>query len=89
MARGVRPFGHDRFEERAARAREATGATRLAENVAVNTYSAPEAGERAVEGWMESPAHRSNILGDFQLTGVGAVRSASGTFFITQLFAAP
>jgi uncharacterized protein YkwD len=40
-----------------------------------------------VEKWMESTMHRNNILDkDWTTTGIGIVKSASGEFFITQVF---
>lgn len=36
-----------------------------------------------VTGWMNSPAHRSNILfGDFQTAAVGVVQKADGTYVV-------
>ena len=40
-------------------------------------------------GWLQSPGHRRNIEGDFDLTGIGIVRVAAGTYFFTQLFVTP
>jgi len=77
------PFSHEGFEERVA----AINIPRsyAAENVAYNQgYSDPAA--RAVEGWIQSQGHRRNIEGDFDLTGVGAVKSADGTWYFTQIF---
>ena len=41
----------------------------------------------AVQGWMNSPSHRANIL-DARLTrtGVGIARAADGTVYVTQIF---
>jgi uncharacterized protein YkwD len=39
-----------------------------------------------VEGWMESPGHRKNILGaDYRETGIGVWRTGE-TYYFTQLF---
>jgi uncharacterized protein YkwD len=89
MASGEVPFGHDGFEERVATARQAIGVSRAAENVATNNYPVGEAAARVVQGWLASPGHRRNIDGAFQLTGVGVARTSSGTYFATQLYAAP
>lgn len=41
-----------------------------------------------VQGWMNSPAHRENILNPrFRVTGLGVVRATDGTIYFTQLFA--
>lgn len=77
------PFSHEGFEERVA----ATNIPRkyAAENVAYNQgYSDPAA--RAVEGWINSEGHRRNIEGDFDLTGMGVVKSSNGTYYFTQIF---
>jgi uncharacterized protein YkwD len=42
------------------------------ENIAMNTYSVSETVETAMTGFMESPAHRENLLDpDYGLIGVG------------------
>jgi uncharacterized protein YkwD len=89
MASGDRPFGHDAFEERVAAARQALGVSTAAENVATNNYPESQAADRVVEGWLNSPGHRRNIDGDFQLSGVGVARTSEGVYFATQLYAAP
>ena len=56
---------------------------RAGENVAMG-YHTPE---KVMKGWMESPGHRSNIIGaDYEKTGVGVVKDSSGTVYWTQLF---
>lgn len=41
----------------------------------------------AVEKWMESPAHRQNILDRaYNTTGIGIAKSNNGTIYITQIF---
>ncbi len=43
-----------------------------------------------VEEWMESPAHRANILTpDFRETAMGAAVAPDGSFYVTQLFLEP
>jgi len=83
MARGERAFGHSGFSERV----KATGLqfTSAAENVGQNQGFDDPAGQ-AVEGWLHSHGHRTNIEGSFNLTGVGVARSRNGTFFFTQIF---
>ncbi|MFO0845150.1 MAG: CAP domain-containing protein [Gemmataceae bacterium] len=42
------------------------------------------------KGWMESKGHRANILGEkYKEVGLGMVKSKKGTYFYTQVFAAP
>ncbi len=83
MARGERRFGHSGFSERV----KATGIdfTSAAENVGQNQGFDDPVGQ-AVEGWLHSQGHRTNIEGRFNLTGVGVARSRNGTFFFTQIF---
>lgn len=41
----------------------------------------------AVKNWMESPAHRENILdGEWTTTGIGIARAKDGEIFITEVF---
>ena len=61
--------------------------SRIGENVAFN-----EGGTTAevVQGWMESPAHKTNILKkEFKDTGLAIAVNAKGVQYITQVFAAP
>ena len=74
----------DRFEEFGLKYR------RIAENVAMNTNVDDPAGE-AVEGWLQSPGHRHNILTrGLEQTGVGTAVSDDGkTYYFTQVFYTP
>jgi hypothetical protein len=40
-----------------------------------------------VDGWIKSPGHRHNIVGRYNLTGIGIVRDSAGKLYYTQLFA--
>jgi uncharacterized protein YkwD len=42
--------------------------------------------EATVQRLLESPVHRENIEGDFDLTGVGAATDAQGLLYLTQIF---
>ena len=55
-----------------------------AENIAKG-YQTPAA---VVNGWMNSEGHRKNMLGDFQMLGVGAAYNAGSAygFYFTQDF---
>jgi len=62
------------------------GYKRIAENLTSNRGAEDPAGH-AVDGWMDSPGHRANILdGRFTHTGLGAAVGADGTGYFTQLF---
>lgn len=40
----------------------------------------------AVDGWIESPGHRKNLLGKSIFCGIGVHQNAKGTWYLTQLF---
>lgn len=52
------------------------------ENVAYGNISAKE----IVKGWINSPHHRENMEGWFNITGVGVARDKNGVLFYTQIF---
>ena len=86
IATGYEFFSHDGFEERK---RMAQGFVRLetfAENLALNNSSPASAPVDAVAGWLDSPGHRKNMEGQFNLTGIGCARGKDGVFYFTQLF---
>ncbi len=89
MADGIVPFGHDGFSERIdyiAQELEISIAA-AGENVAYNMGMGDPA-QAAVTAWLNSPGHRANIEGDYQLTGVGVAcpDDDSITFYFTQIF---
>jgi uncharacterized protein YkwD len=86
MADKVVPFGHQGFDTRfATLSRLIPGLTSMGENVAWNQgYSKP--GAAAVQMWLNSPGHYANIMGDFNLTGVGVAKDPQGRHYFTQIF---
>jgi uncharacterized protein YkwD len=83
MAKRLVGFGHEGFDNRAASIKSKLGFIKaIAENVAYGQRSAKE----VVDGWMKSPGHRKNILGDFDLLGVGVASARDGTIYYTQIF---
>ena len=83
MASGAVPFGHDGFSARIAAIRAALGSNGSgSENVAAGYTSAAA----VVGGWLGSSGHRANIESSATRTGISAVRSASGTWYYTQIF---
>jgi uncharacterized protein YkwD len=83
MANGKVPFGHTGFQQRVKAI--AIPCIAAGENVAYNQgYSDPA--KQAVEGWLNSPGHRRNIEGNYNLTGIGVARSADGKIYLTQIF---
>lgn len=58
----------------------------IGENIAYNRgYENPAAS--AVERWMQSPAHRENLLnGRWKESGIGVAVAADGTYYFTEVF---
>jgi len=84
MATGAMPFSHDGFDERvSAFPVPQRGA---GENLAFNSGVAAVA-QTAVDGWIKSPGHEKNLRGTWNLCGIGAAQSSTGTWYLTQLFA--
>jgi len=84
MAAKVVEFGHDGFDDRAAKIIQAIQAKSVAENVAWGQNSA----EQLVQSWLDSPGHRKNIEGEFDRASLSAVKSSENRWFYTQMFAA-
>ena len=82
MANGTVPFSHDGFQERAKRLIEKLSGSSVAENVAVGQDDSLV----IVNSWLESEGHRSNIEGDFNLTGIGVARSEDNRMYYCQIF---
>lgn len=57
------------------------GWSRAAENVAYG-YAV----NSVVNGWMNSPGHKANILGDHTSIGIGVAKDANGRNYYTQVF---
>jgi len=85
MADGRTPFGHQGFAERSDALKGVLRWRRTAENVASNRGHRDPAAE-AMRGWLASRAHRENLDGPYDLTGIGVARSRSGEVFFTQFF---
>lgn len=80
-----RSISHDGFEQRISSLSQAVPFISAAENVAYNQgYSTPV--DQAVQGWLDSPGHYQNIVGNFDLTGIGVVQNAQGEYYFTQIF---
>lgn len=88
MAAGRVAFGHDGFNQRFEQINLRIRLSRMAENVAANTYEDPVA--TAVQGWLNSPGHRINIENsNYTHTGIGVAKGAEDEYFLTQLFTRP
>lgn len=87
MASGEARFSHEGFGKRAAKF--PVMYSRAGENLAACPGTAEGIAACAVNGWVESPLHEENLVGDWELCGIGTARSTSESkFFLTQLFAA-
>ena len=64
----------------------ATGWSTIGENVG-QSMGYRNNSDVIIEGWMNSPNHRDNILsGSFDSTGIGAAVASDGTLYLTQVF---
>jgi uncharacterized protein YkwD len=78
-------MNHEGFEDRTNAVSQTIVYRKAAENVAHNMgYGQPDL--VAVKGWIESPGHRRNMIGQYDLTGIGVAKNAKGEYFFTQIF---
>lgn len=85
MATRKTTFSHDGFKKRVEIISQKIPYKAAAENIAVNMgFSNP--GEKAVIGWINSPGHHKNIVGDFNLTGIGIAKNNEGKYYFNQIF---
>ncbi|MGC1182367.1 CAP domain-containing protein [Legionella sp.] len=83
MATHKMPFGHKDFTKRIAHLHtrvKNSGAG--AENVAYNYKNA----STVVQQWLLSPGHKRNIVGNYNLTGIGIAKDLQGRIYYTQIF---
>ncbi|NES83209.1 MAG: CAP domain-containing protein [Moorea sp. SIO2B7] len=85
MARGEVPFSHDGFNRRVREIGQNISYRSAAENVAFNQGHSDPA-TVAVKGWIKSPGHHKNMVGYFDLTGIGVSRNNKGEYYFTQIF---
>jgi len=85
MAAHRTAFGHNGFQRRMKNiSSQIRGINATAENVAFGNLTAKE----VVENWLQSPGHRQNIEGPYNLTGIGIATDSRGNLYFTQIFAA-
>ena len=83
MANGRTAFGHDGFEGRIDDISKKLGrVSAAAENVAYGNLDA----EAVVNGWIKSPGHRKNMLGNFNMIGIGTAKGKGNIIYFTQIF---
>ena len=76
---------HDGFNDRVESVAQTIVYRSAAENVGYNVgYAQPEA--IAVEDWVSSPGHQKNMVGRYDLTGIGSAVNAKGEHYFTQIF---
>lgn len=85
MAAKQAPFSHDGFEGRMKAVQVMIPLRSMGENLAwMKGY--PDPVSQAVRGWIASPGHEKNMVGDFDTTGIGIAKNAEGAYYFTQLF---
>ena len=90
MATGRVARAHAGADARAEKISNSIPCRGFGENVAaINQGGEGGEGAAAVSGWLQSPGHRRNIEGSYDLAGIGIARSEDGTYFFTQLFVTP
>jgi uncharacterized protein YkwD len=78
-------MSHDGFNDRVTSVSKTIIYRKAAENVAYNMgYGQPDL--VAVQGWIESPGHQHNMVGPYDLTGIGVSKNARGEYYFTQIF---
>ncbi|BAY36486.1 putative allergen V5/Tpx-1 [Nostoc sp. NIES-2111] len=82
MASGKVPFSHQGFEQRV----QATGVAYkdAKENVAYNQDK--DSATSAVQSWLKSSGHLTNIRSNTNLTGIGVAVNGQGVVYLTQIF---
>ncbi|MBW4466110.1 MAG: CAP domain-containing protein [Pegethrix bostrychoides GSE-TBD4-15B] len=78
-------ISHDGFEGRVKTIGKTIRYRSAAENVAYN-FGFESPGAQAVTGWLNSPGHLDNIVGNFNLTGIGVAKNSRGEYYFTQIF---
>ena len=79
------PFGHDGFNERIKKFRFYYSLA--AENVYMcSGYSQYHIAQMGVNGWINSPGHRKNLLSNTSHCAIATYRSGYGEFYLTQIF---
>jgi|GEM_PF-671634 len=87
MATHVVPWSHQGFEERTAKFLKNSQNYSTAENLyKAQNYSKEALPKMAVEGWIKSPGHHVNLIGDFTYCGIGVCKNSLNEWYYTQIF---
>ena len=74
---------HDYFQQRSDNLKNVLGAQRVGENIAYNYQNA----ESAMLAWLNSPAHKANLEGDYTHLGISVtIDAATGKKYYTNMF---
>lgn len=84
IASGVIPIGHSGFNNRIKLISKTMSYRGVSENVAYNTSNNPI--NTAIDGWLNSSHHYANIMGNYNITGIGIAQSETGAYIFTQIF---
>lgn len=83
MATGKTAFSHNGYDQRIAAIEQSIGSTSAsAENVAYGNLTA----KGVVDVWLNSPGHKKNMEGSYNLTGIGVSKDRQGALYFTQIF---
>ncbi|PSB00721.1 CAP domain-containing protein [Merismopedia glauca CCAP 1448/3] len=85
MAKGEVPFSHNGFEDRVKAISIALPYQGASENVAYN-YGYQDPAQYTISGWINSPGHQKNMVGKYNLTGIGVAKNYKGEYYFTQIF---
>jgi uncharacterized protein YkwD len=78
-------MNHDGFENRIKSISQTVTYRSAAENVATNLGNT-QPDIVALQGWIDSPGHYRNLVGRYDLTGIGVAQDAKGEYYFTQIF---
>ena len=84
MLSGDVPFSHEGFDERVEEIEQAIELAGAGENVGL-TEGFADPPEVLVQGWLNSPPHRENLEGEWDLTGIG-LAVEEDLVYATQIF---
>jgi uncharacterized protein YkwD len=80
MSDGILPFGHEGFNSRLAEIKKAIAYRSASENVAYN-FGYEDPVSEAIAGWIDSPTHHRNMLGNYNSTGIGVAKNHQGEYY--------
>ncbi len=78
-------ISHNGFDRRAQQIRSQVSANGVAENVAYN-WNCDDPVRTAVQGWIDSPGHHANIVGQYTHEAIAVYQAANGAYYFTEMF---